>query len=321
MTPPEPHHSTESLAVAPQVLPSPEAAPPIVRRLRLVPRPSGLPAAPPREGAVEDRDVLLSAIKAKLKASVEEQQASMPVAKRREVAARTRVSVLECVAALDRLHLSVTADALRARQRRLDAFDVQAAPAPNQAAPGTACDNQMRRRKPGSPGAFALLPNRSGLARRLRQALDQAALQAQPFAVLALDLEGFQPIQAALGSDAGDELLGIVAARLVRAVRSQDMVSRLRGDEFGLFITTVASHEQLRRLTCKLFDTVTAPIAIDRVQVSVRPNIGIGVGQTDGASGAHLIRNAYVALGHARRQKMGFAFYDERGMAWVPGRI
>lgn len=238
----------------------------------------------------------------------------MPVAKRRELAARTRASVLECVAALDRLHLSVTADALRARQRRLDAFDAQAAS-------GTAGEDRMRSRQPGSPGALALLPNRSALAHRLSQAVKQAGLQAQPFAVLTLDLEGFQPIQALLGSDAGDELLGIVAARLVRAVRGQDLVSRLGGDEFGLFIATVASRDQLRRLTCKLFDAVAAPIAIDQVQVSVRPNIGIAVGQADGTSGADLIRSANVALGHARRQQTGYAFYDERGKAWAPGRV
>ena len=82
----------------------------------------------------------------------------------------------------------------------------------------------------------------------------------------------------------------------------------------------VTSREQLRRLTCKLFDAVAAPMAIGKLEVSVRPSIGIALGLADGASGAALIKHADVALDRARRQQTGYAFFDERGRAWVPGR-
>ncbi len=339
--------STESSTAEAPALPNLEqATAPNVKRLRLVPQPDG-PRAPPagaparavegdafsmppassppaaREGdwAAMDRDVLLSAIKARLRAAVAEPTAgTMPVAKRREMAARVRASVLDCVTALDRLHRILANEAGRARQRKLDAFDALAAPAQAPAAFAGGDASERRARPTAALDPLALLPNRLSFLDRLHRAFAQAGPQSQAFAVLSLDLDGFEPIQAALGTAAGDELLAIVAARLVRAVRSHDMVSRLRGDEFGLFIATVASREQLRRLTCKLFDAVAAPMAIDRLEVSVRPNIGIAMGGADGASSVALIKNANAALDRARRQQTGYAFFDERGRAWVPGR-
>lgn len=333
-------HSSDSSLPAAQATPKPKT-------LRLVPRsggqpptqagatlpatkadaPSLPPASNPATGtpgdlAAEDRDLLLSAIKTRLRFAATAPPVSMPLAQRREVAVRARANVLDCVAALDRLHLMLTADADRIRQCKLDAFDAVAAPLQPLPAfgPGDE-DDAGHGRRTSAPDPLLLLPNRSGFLGRLRRAFSQARLQPQQFAVLAFDLEGFKTVQASLGAAAADELLGIVASRLVRAVRGHDMVSRLSADQFGLFISTVSGREQLRRLTCKLFDAVVAPIAIGRREVSVRPNIGIAIGLADGTSGETLIKSADKALGHARQHKTGYAFFDERGGAWVPGRV
>ena len=269
----------------------------------------------PDDLAAEDRDRLLSAIKARLKLSIGEPADRVNMGQRRETAARVRAGVMECVAALDRLHLTLTEDAARNRQHELDAFDALGA-RPS----GGGVGNEGPDRQVAARDALWRLPNRARFRERLLQALALARLEPQEFAVLTLDLEGLKPIQAALGTQAGDEVLGIVAARLLRTVRGHDMVSRLRGDEFVLFIANVAGRDQLRRLTCKVFDAVSAPIKTGGVEVTVRPNIGIAIGVADGASGAALVANAAAAMGHARRHKSGYAFFDERGKAWVPGR-
>lgn len=303
------------------------AAAPEIKLLHLVARPSAPLARDPAAGLhgdleAEDRDVLLSAVKARLRLTFSEPAAaSMPAAQRREKAAQARASVFECVAALERLHLGLTADAARSRQLKLDAFDALAAPSQAQAGFGVGGNDEAHARQAAAQDTLTRLPNGIGFRERLREAVAQARPQRQEFAVLTLDLEGFERVQAGLGTDAADELLGIVAARLVRAVRGHDMVSRLRGDEFVLLIANVVSREQLRRLTCKLFDAVAAPIAIRQQEVSVRPSFGIALGLADGASGAALIKHAGAALGRARRQQTGYAFYGERDRAWVPGRV
>ena len=328
-------------------MPSPKTAVPQEKRLRLVPQQTALPARPAgalahgaeidaqdvpsayslpadleADLAAMDRDVLLSAVKTRLKnLTGADSVASMHMGRRRVTAARVCASVLGCVAALDRLHLMLTADAAHNRQLKLDRFDALAAPSDAGAAFGVGAAAGGQGRPTAWPDPLTLLPNRRGFFDRLRLALAEASVQRREFAVLTVYLEGFQAIQAALGVDGSDELLGIIAARLVRAVRSHDMVSRVHADEFGLFIGNLASREQLRRLTCKLFDAVAAPIAIGLHEVSVRPSFGIAMGPADGASGAALVRSASVALAHARRQGSGYVFFDERGKAWAPGRV
>jgi diguanylate cyclase (GGDEF)-like protein/PAS domain S-box-containing protein len=82
--------------------------------------------------------------------------------------------------------------------------------------------------------ALTGLPNRAALALSLDRSLAPAAAGGglQPFAVLFLDLDGFKAVNDSLGHMAGDELLQHVARRLKTAVRVEDEVFRVSGDEF-----------------------------------------------------------------------------------------
>jgi diguanylate cyclase (GGDEF)-like protein len=111
-----------------------------------------------------------------------------------------------------------------------------------------------------------------------------------PHHPLYLDLDGFKLINDLHGHDAGDELLRIVGARLARVVRSGDMVNRLSGDEFACLLVDMPDREPLRRLACKLFESVSAPLKIGRLKVSMRPSIGIATCPRDGTSADPLLR-------------------------------
>ena len=136
-------------------------------------------------------------------------------------------------------------------------------------------------------------------------------------AVLYLDLDDFKPINDEYGHDTGDELLKIVAARLARAVRAHDLVSRVGGDEFACLLLDVPSREQLSHMACKLLDAVAAPIKLGELELTVRTSIGIATNTDPCASAAVLIRSADAAMYVAKRRKCGYAFFDER--AELPG--
>ena len=82
-------------------------------------------AAPPRQAmllglpadvAIGDWDVLLSAVKARLRLTVGELQAATPEPRAQDAASRVRAQVLECVAALDQLHITLTNELGRCQQ-------------------------------------------------------------------------------------------------------------------------------------------------------------------------------------------------------------
>jgi len=82
--------------------------------------------------------------------------------------------------------------------------------------------------------ALTGLPNRAALELSLERSLAPTTASGglMPFAVLFLDLDGFKAVNDSLGHMAGDELLQHVARRLKKAVRAEDEVFRVSGDEF-----------------------------------------------------------------------------------------
>ena len=80
------------------------------------------------------------------------------------------------------------------------------------------------------------LPNRMVLQDRLGQALGRLRRRGGTVGVLFLDVDGFKHINDRYGHDAGDGFLREVPSRLRSALRSDDTVARLNGDEFVILL-------------------------------------------------------------------------------------
>jgi diguanylate cyclase (GGDEF)-like protein/hemerythrin-like metal-binding protein len=76
------------------------------------------------------------------------------------------------------------------------------------------------------------LPNRRHAMRRLSLAWEEAAEQGAPLCCMMVDADNFKPVNDSYGHDAGDEVLRQVARHMRYAVRTDDIVCRLGGDEF-----------------------------------------------------------------------------------------
>jgi diguanylate cyclase (GGDEF)-like protein len=150
-------------------------------------------------------------------------------------------------------------------------------------------------------GSLTSLPNRDFFRERLDHALAHAEPERQVLALLYFDVDGFKPINDAHGHDAGDELPRIVAARLTRAARAEDLVGRLGGDEFACLLGGLAGREHV----------VSAPIQIGKLELSVRPSIGIAMCTAHGVTAEALLKSADSAMYHAKRHQTGYAFFDQ----------
>jgi diguanylate cyclase (GGDEF)-like protein len=133
------------------------------------------------------------------------------------------------------------------------------------------------------------------------------------FAVLFLDLDGFKQINDTLGHAAGDRLLQTVAARLCECVRPQDTVARFGGDEFAMLLDETVSAGAAVEIAERVQTAVAQPILDDAGEMSVAASIGIAFVASHGAPTEEILRQADVAMYHAKGAgKSCHRAYDDR---------
>jgi diguanylate cyclase (GGDEF)-like protein len=145
------------------------------------------------------------------------------------------------------------------------------------------------------------LPNRRLLMDRLSLAIARARRYKRTMALMFLDLDGFKQVNDTLGHDAGDTLLGMVAARLVGAVRQDDTVARLGGDEFVIALPELVQSSDVVELVSKVILAVSQPYRIQGRDVSMTTSIGVGIYPAHGEDVATLMKSADLALHEAKR--------------------
>ncbi|MBF6174327.1 diguanylate cyclase [Nocardia blacklockiae] len=118
------------------------------------------------------------------------------------------------------------------------------------------------------------LANRSLVLSRLAAALGTS--EDLPVAtVLFIDLDGFKNINDTLGHAIGDTVLQIVAQRLQRSLRHDDVVGRLGGDEFLVLLSGHTQPEDLDVLVKRLRQSMSEPIIARGHRIHVDASIGV----------------------------------------------
>jgi len=148
--------------------------------------------------------------------------------------------------------------------------------------------------------ALTGLPNRLLLQDRLTQALAYAQRRHGTLALLFLDLDHFKLINDSLGHAVGDRLLRAVGQRLRDALRAEDTVARVGGDEFLLLLPHLAATEDAARTAQKLLDIFATPFSIDGHELHVAASVGAALFPEDGTDADTLLRNADAAMYYAK---------------------
>jgi len=155
------------------------------------------------------------------------------------------------------------------------------------------------------------LPNRTRFRQELAETLKSARARQESFAILFVDLDQFKRINDTLGHASGDELLRIIAQRLTRVSRAEEIagqplaarergVCRQGGDEFIVLLRGVTGDEPAARAARRLLETLEQPITLGPQEVFMSASIGIVLYPRDGEDLDTLLKNADVAMYHAK---------------------
>jgi diguanylate cyclase (GGDEF)-like protein len=159
--------------------------------------------------------------------------------------------------------------------------------------------------------ALTGLPNRAMFAERAREAVAHARRHGKNAAFLFLDLDNFKQINDKLGHEVGDGLLKAIAARLRAAVRSDDFVARIGGDEFCVLMQDIAEPREAAAVAQKLLHELHTSYRIGEHELVSGASIGIACVPLDGEDVSTLMRLADTAMYRAKELgRNGYQFFS-----------
>lgn len=143
------------------------------------------------------------------------------------------------------------------------------------------------------------LPNRHRLDEWIRQGLGRRG-PSDHFAFHYIDLDDFKPVNDTWGHSVGDEVLRVIAQRLQQAVRKDDLVVRMGGDEFAVVQTGIENRADVRVLADKLLSAICAPLTALGRPIEVGASIGVALFTGDSRSVKEISAGADRALYQAK---------------------
>jgi len=171
------------------------------------------------------------------------------------------------------------------------------------------------------------LPNRAMFQHHLALALARAQRHDGALAILYVDLDRFKVVNDSLGHAAGDAVLREVAGRLRRAVRAEDLVARLSGDEFLVLLADLERSGEraptsgwldlspaVSAVMRQLHDVMREPFVIGDQDFRLDASIGVSVFPDDAESAEELLRHADMAMSDGKRVAPGLSrLYSPEG--------
>jgi diguanylate cyclase (GGDEF)-like protein/PAS domain S-box-containing protein len=145
------------------------------------------------------------------------------------------------------------------------------------------------------------LPNRTLFSDRLQLALATARRDKARMALMFIDLDEFKPINDDLGHDVGDLLLQQVAQRLQECMRESDTAARIGGDEFLVLLPRIEAEQDALVVSEKIRLALYRPFEVGGETLRISSSIGIAIYPEHGSEERVLVKNADMAMYHAKK--------------------
>ncbi|SNS92157.1 diguanylate cyclase (GGDEF) domain-containing protein [Noviherbaspirillum humi] len=157
----------------------------------------------------------------------------------------------------------------------------------------------------GNEDALTGLPNRYWIQNYLPSAMARVRDASSALALLFIDIDGFKDINDALGHAAGDDLLKMIARRLMNHVRPQDHVVRLGGDEYVVLMEQVHGEEEVILVADRVMASFGERFQLSMTQHAIGASIGISLFPRDASDAQELLKHADIAMYEAKKNGKG----------------
>lgn len=161
--------------------------------------------------------------------------------------------------------------------------------------------------------ALTGLYNREATQQRISAYLSQNADGAG--ALFLIDTDNFKLVNDNMGHLFGDAVLAEMSVGMQKLTRQSDVVGRIGGDEFMVFLKDIGSPKMAQEKALKLLDTFQHLFREEKQPVEVTCSIGVAMYPQDGRDFQTLYQNADLALYRAKSDgKNQYALYDSEEM-------
>jgi diguanylate cyclase (GGDEF)-like protein len=170
---------------------------------------------------------------------------------------------------------------------------------------GTTLRRELERRANIDP--LTDLYNRAATMAELERLVSAGGgVGARETGVVFIDLDKFKPINDRLGHAAGDEVLATAAERLRRAVREQDLVGRIGGDEFLVVCPGMSGADVARTLAQRIISHLAEPFVLSVGEpVDLAASIGVAWAVNGATTADRLVARADAAMYEAKARRDG----------------
>src|SRR5689334_20110240 len=158
-----------------------------------------------------------------------------------------------------------------------------------------------RMRHQASHDGLTGLANRALFTERMEQAMAAAERSGRPVGLFFVDLDCFKAVNDEWGHAVGDELLQLVAVRLLATVRAGDTVARLGGDEFAIILSDVTSADEVDAAAARVEEAFGEPFVIGEHALNVGASVGRAIWPEHGSDIEPLMRRADSEMYRAKR--------------------
>ena len=160
--------------------------------------------------------------------------------------------------------------------------------------------------------ALTGLYNKGTAITLITDAMKECAENHQKAAMIMIDLDHFKSVNDTFGHASGDMILEEAGGKLRDTFKGRDIVGRMGGDEFLVFMTDIKGPEDAIGISKKLNELLTRPISNSQGDVTVTASIGIAVFDGDDVDYETLFGMADKALYITKENgRNGYTLYQE----------